>query len=80
MRAVIGIVSLLIALAIVGVLASRQLKTVRDPKEVTSGLSVSAGASGATVAEQSRNTQKKVADDMAKAMQDAANAREGVDK
>ena len=68
MKAMFGVVSLLIALAIVGFLAARQLKTAAP--SASSG----AAASG-TVREQSQQIQQKVKDDVTKALQQGAAAR-----
>ena len=84
MKAVFGVVSLLIALAIVGFLAARQLKTAAP--SATSGSTAAAAApagvalpdvsASGTVREQSQQIQQKVKDDVAKAMQQGAAARE----
>jgi hypothetical protein len=74
MKAIFGIVSLLVALAIVGLLASRQMK---------SGGAVPApsGASAATnVREQSRQTQEQVLRDVNKALEQGSARRDEVDK
>ena len=65
MKAMFGVVSLLIALAIVGFLAARQLRTAAPPDASASG----------TVREQSQQIQQKVKDDVAKALQRGAAAR-----
>ncbi len=69
MKAMFGVVSLLVALAIVGLLAARQLKTAAP--------SVSSGdvAASGTVREQSQQIQQKVKDDVTKALQQGAAAR-----
>ncbi|HKW84157.1 MAG TPA: hypothetical protein VJN68_10430 [Burkholderiaceae bacterium] len=66
MKAMFGMVSLLIALAIVGFLAARQLKTVAPSSGV---------AASGTVREQSQQIQQKVKDDVAKALQQGVEAR-----
>lgn len=68
MRAVLGVVGMLIVVAIVGLIARSQLQAVRtDP--------VAAAASG--VREPSQQLQRQVADDVAKALsQGAARASE----
>jgi hypothetical protein len=70
MRAVVGIVGLLIVLAIVGLVAKKQLQAT--------GQAVSAAApaaSAGTVAEQSRQLQQQVKSDVAKALEQGAAAR-----
>jgi hypothetical protein len=69
MRAVFGVVSLLVVLAVVGLLASRQLRAGAGP---LAGLPA---ASGVTVKAQSQQMQQKVAEDIAKAMEQGAAAR-----
>ena len=66
MRAVFGIVSLLVVLAIVGMVVSRQAKIIAPH---------AAASSGGTVREQSAQIQEKVVSDVAKAMDMAASAR-----
>ena len=83
MKAMFGMVSLLIALAIVGFLAARQLKTAAP--SATSGATAAAAATAGvvlpgvaasgTVREQSQQIQQKVKDDVAKALQQGAEAR-----
>ena len=83
MKAMFGMVSLLIALAIVGFLAARQLKTAAP--SATSGATAAAAATAGvalpevsasgTVREQSQQIQQKVKDDVAKALQQGATAR-----
>ena len=80
MKALFGIVSLLIALAIVGLVAVKQLKSVGragTPAAATqSDLPAVPQMSGSgSVADQSRELQRKVADDVAKAMKQGADAR-----
>ena len=85
MKAMFGVVSLLVALAIVGLLAARQLKAVAP--------SIAPGAAGAeaaavpsfagsgTLREQSQQLQQKVQDDVTKALaQGAASRAEQADK
>lgn len=85
MKAMFGVVSLLVALAIVGWLASRQPRAVAP--------SIGPGAAGAeaaavpsfagsgTVREQSQQLQQKVQDDVKKALaQGAASRAEQADK
>jgi hypothetical protein len=72
MRGVFGMVSLLVVLAIVGLVASRQLKGVNVGTALVPGLAAASAAPGATVREQSQQIQKQVADDIAKAMAQGA--------
>ena len=75
MRAVFGVVSLLVVLAVVGLLASRQLKSVSGGVATALVPALPGAASvppGATVREQSQQLQKQVADDIAKAMAQGA--------
>ena len=81
MKAVFGVISLLVVLAIVGVLASRQLKatTALAPSPAAASAAAAAGvvlpvASGGTQVEQSKQVQEKVLNDVMKAMQQGAGA------
>ena len=69
MKAMFGVVSLLVALAIVGFLAARQLKTAA-PSAQTAGV-----AASGTVREQAQQVQQQVRDDVTKALQQGAAAR-----
>lgn len=85
MKALFGVVSLLIALAIVGLVAVKQLKAVgrgASPVVVESGVPAMPQMSGSgTAREQTQQLQNQVADDVAKAMsQGAAARREETDK
>ena len=80
MRMLFGVVSLLVALAIVGLVAVKQLKAVgrtdAPSAAVPAALPAVPQMSGSgTVADQSRELQKRVADDVAKAMKQGAEAR-----
>lgn len=81
MKAVFGVVSLLVALAIVGLVAVKQLKAVGHVGGPTpvAGIDVPAvpqmSGSG-TVREQSRELQNRVANDAIKAMNQGAEARQ----
>ena len=66
MRAVFGIVSLLVVLAIVGMVVTRQAK-VAVPH--------AAASNGGTVSEQAAQIQEKVVSDVARTMDMAASAR-----
>ena len=76
MKALFGAVSLLVALAIVGLIAVRQMKAVGH---VGAGSTAQAGMLGVpamsgsgTVGEQAKQLENKVADDVAKAMAQGA--------
>ncbi|HEY9063338.1 MAG TPA: hypothetical protein VIO33_00045 [Burkholderiaceae bacterium] len=81
MKAMFGMVSLLIALAIVGFLAVRQLKTAAPSvapgasAAAAAGLSATGITTTGTVREQSQQVQQKVKDDIAKALEQGAAAR-----
>lgn len=79
MRALFGVVSLLVALAIVGLVAVKQLKAVGKggaPAVVSADTPAAPQMSGSgTVREQSRELQNKVAADAIKAMNQGAAAR-----
>jgi TRAP-type uncharacterized transport system fused permease subunit len=76
MRAIFGVVSLLIVVAIVGLLASRQLKAVNSSVSSAAATRAPAGASApaptGTVREQSQQLQQKVANDVVKALEQGA--------
>ncbi len=78
MRAVFGVVSLLVVLAIVGILASRQLKAVRVSTDSVTG--TSADAASATVRQQSQQIQDKIKDDIAKALEQGSARNDQADK
>jgi hypothetical protein len=89
MKAMFGMVSLLIALAIVGFLAARQLKTAAPSATsgataaaaATAGVALPDVAASGTVREQSQQIQQKVKDDVAKALQQgAAERKDGADQ
>ena len=65
MRLIFGLVGLLVAVVVVGLLAKRQLQAVQLP---VAGTSASQGAAGATPAEQSRQLQRQTSDEMKKAL------------
>lgn len=76
MRALFGVVSLLVVVAVVGLLAAKQLKTVAPMR--SAGASA---ASGATPLAQSRQLQQQVKDDVARALaQGAASRAEAADR
>lgn len=74
MKATFGFVSLLIALAIIGVVINKQLKAVGKVPVVATDGSVSQGGAAAngTVREQSQQLQEKVRNDVAKALEQGA--------
>ena len=79
MKALFGVVSLLVALAIVGLLAARQMKSVAPsvaPSASGPGAAdVPSFAGSGTPREQSQQLQQKVQSDVAKALEQAAAAR-----
>ncbi|MBS0445591.1 MAG: hypothetical protein JSR59_06525 [Proteobacteria bacterium] len=75
MRALFGVVGLLVVVAIVGLLAARQLHRLA-PTPVAGGV---VPASGASVREQAQQTERQVADDVAKALAQGAAARRDAD-
>lgn len=81
MKAIFGVVSLLVALAIVGIVATRQLKAVgKAGAAATPPATTSASAPAPTVREQARLTQAQVANDIAKAAQQGAARQADADK
>ena len=81
MRAVLGLIGLVVALAVVGVLVKTQLKAVQAVRVAPAGVaSAPTGASsdptGATPASP-RQVSRQVADDIAKAMQQGARRSDG---
>ncbi|MEO6030332.1 MAG: hypothetical protein ABIP61_00285 [Burkholderiaceae bacterium] len=76
MKALFGIVSLLVALAVVGLLAARQLQAVAPSvaPAAAAAAGVPAFAASGNVREQSRQLQRKVQDDVAKALEQGAAA------
>ena len=79
MKALFGVVSLLIALAIVGLVAVKQLRAVGKagaPATAQPDIAAVPQLSGSgSLPEQSRELQKKVADDAVKAMSQGTAAR-----
>lgn len=88
MRAVLGVVSLLLVLAVVGVLAMKQLKAV--DKSVGAGLppatatdAPAAAAPASTVparVQQTQQTQQRVSAEVGKALEQGAARTEAADK
>ena len=80
MKALFGVVSLLVALAIVGLIAVKQLKAVGHvggPTSVGGDVPAVPQMSGSgTVRDQSHELQNKVANDAIKAMNQGAEARQ----
>ena len=74
MRAVLGLIGLVVALALVGMLVKTQLKTVQSIR-VTPADTASAPAGALPVPP--RQVSKQVADDIAKAMQQGARRGDG---
>lgn len=72
MKAMFGVVSLLVALAVAGLLATRQFKSV----STSSGPAAPALSGSGSVAQQSADLRKRVADDVAKAMEQGAQRRD----
>jgi len=72
MRIIFGVLSLLIVVAIVGSLAKRQLQAVQVPVDGAASQVTLTG----TPAQQSQQLQKKVADDIGKALQQGAQRTE----
>ena len=75
MKALFGVVSLLIALAIVGLLAARQMKSVAPSASGPAAADVPSFAGSGTPREQSQQLQQKVQSDVAKAREQGAAAR-----
>jgi hypothetical protein len=85
MKAMFGVVSLLVALAIVGLVVIKQLKAVGHVGTASSATAdvpaVPAMSGSGTVREQAVHLENKVADDVVKAMQQGATAhKEEADK
>lgn len=84
MKALFGAVSLLVALAIVGLIAVRQMKAIGH---VGAGTTTQAGlpdapaiAGSGTVSQQAKQLENKVADDVAKALAQGAARDAAADK
>ena len=82
MKAVFGAVSLLIALAIVGLVAVKQLRAVGHVSDPSAAAASQAGVAApqmsgsGTVRDQAQQLQNKVANDAIKAMNQGAEARQ----
>lgn len=85
MRAIFGVVSLLVALAIIGIIAKKQLQAVHNvgaslpPQTSTDGTPTAAPAAS-TVRAQSQQMQQRVVDDVNKALQQGADRNQAADK
>ena len=71
MRIVFGLLSLLVVMAIIGVLARKQIQSVRALAPEPAAAGASMPALSGTPAQQSRQLQKQVQDDLNKLMQQA---------
>ena len=84
MRAIFGVLTLLIVLAIVGLLAKKQLQAVNNvgaSLPPAQGIDASPAAPAAsTVRAQSQQLQQRVADDVNKALQQGAARTESAEK
>lgn len=86
MRGLLGVVGLLLALALVGLLAVRQLRVLHPGANVAASAPDSArapmlsGSGSGSVAEQSRALQKQVTDDVNKALTQGAARDQDADK
>lgn len=85
MKALFGVVSLLIVLAIVGIVAKKQLHAVNNvgmslPPVQTSTDTSTAAPAASTVRAQSQQIQQRVVDDVNKALQQGAARDEAADK
>ncbi len=74
MRAVFGVVSMLIVLAVVAFLAARQLKSAA-PRVAAPGAAAASAPLSGNVGEQLRQVQQQVGADVAKALEQGAAAR-----
>jgi hypothetical protein len=72
MKALFGIVSLLVALALVGILVSKQLHATRSLTVDSSKGPASGASTPAAVREQSQQIQNKVRDDVVKMLEQGA--------
>jgi elongation factor P hydroxylase len=79
MKALFGVVSLLVALAVVGLVAVKQLKAVGSvgaSAGAQAGVSATSAVAGSgNVREQSQQLQRKVQDDVKRALEQGAAAR-----
>ena len=75
MRAVFGVVSLLVVLALVGMLASRQLQATRAPLAALPGADAASVPAASNARDQARLVQQQVNAEVAKALEQGAAAR-----
>ena len=75
MRAVFGVVSLLVVLALVGMLASRQLQATRSPLAALPGADAASVPAASNARDQARLVQQQVNAEVAKALEQGAAAR-----
>ncbi len=86
MRAIFGVVSLLVVLAIIGILAKKQLQAVHNvgaslpPAQTSADGTPTAAPAASTVRAQSQQMQQRVVDDVNKALQQGANRNEAAEK
>ncbi len=76
MRAVFGVVSLLVVLAIVGMLASRQMKAVKTSVPAATSSAAAGAGAAPTVREQSQQIQQQVQSDVSKMLEQGARKEE----
>lgn len=75
MKAIFGVLSLVIALTIVGSVMTKQLRTLEANAAPASGAGI-----GATPAEQSQQLQRRVAEDVNRLMRQAPKRLEGAER
>jgi hypothetical protein len=75
MRMIFGVLSLVIVLAIIGMLAKKQLQAVQVPVDATDAGASAPPLSG-TPAQQSEQLQRKIVDDIGKAFEQGARRNE----
>lgn len=82
MRAIFGVLSLLVVVAIVGILAKKQLQAVNNiqPATQSDAQGLPAAAPASTVRAQSQQVQQKVLDDVNKALQQGADRNQAAEK
>lgn len=80
MRVVFGVLSLLVALAIVGIVAKKQLQAVGSIPNQTGAGSTTAGPAASTVRAQSQQMQQQVLNDVNKALQQGTDRNEAAEK
>ena len=79
MKALFGVVSLLVALALVALVATKQLRAGGSASAAASPVAPLMSASG-TVRDQAQQLERKVGDDVAKAMRQSAAGRAEAEK